>query len=221
MCQFILGLVIDIPLPGGSNQPLIRSLCALLDFLYLAQYPIHTSETLKAMESALQRFHDNKHIFVTLGIRDHFNLPKLHFTQHYAHSIKLFGTTDNFNTEYTERLHIDLAKDAYAATNHKDEYPQMTVWLEWKEKMVQHKKYIKWRLEGSPVPTPVDWLPPGLDLDRILHMAKRPTVYSAPIERLKGQYHATHFCAAFPHFVVLTNEPNITRNELERKIGNV
>ncbi|KAF9455627.1 hypothetical protein BDZ94DRAFT_1286081 [Collybia nuda] len=194
MCQFILGLVIDISLPGGLNQPLIRSLCALLDFLYLAQYPIHTSETLKAMESALQHFHDNKH---------------------------LFGTTDNFNTEYTERLHIDLAKDAYAATNHKDEYPQMTMWLERKEKIARHEKYIKWRLEGSPVPTSVDWLPPGLDLNRTLHMAKYPTVHSAPIERIESQYHATHFCAAFACFVVLTNEPNVTRNELERKISNV
>jgi len=33
--------------------------------------------------------------------------------------IELFGTTDNYTTEYTERLHIDLAKDAYRATNMK------------------------------------------------------------------------------------------------------
>jgi hypothetical protein len=44
--------------------------------------------------------------------------------------IMLFGSTDNYNTEYTEQLHIDLAKDAYHAMNHKDEFAQMTCWLE-------------------------------------------------------------------------------------------
>ncbi|KAJ7906687.1 hypothetical protein B0H13DRAFT_1880374 [Mycena leptocephala] len=42
----------------------------------------------------------------------------------------LFGTSDNYNTEYTERLYIDLAKDAYRSTNRKDEFSQMTLWLE-------------------------------------------------------------------------------------------
>ncbi|KAI9432531.1 hypothetical protein H4582DRAFT_2113136 [Lactarius indigo] len=124
ICCFLLALVLDIPLPDRRDSgALVCALRKLLDFLYLAQYP---------------------HIFISLGIRDNFNIPKLHFAKHYCCSIKLFGTTDNFNTEYTERLHIDLAKDAYAATNHKDEFPQMALWLEWKEKMVCHTKYIQW-----------------------------------------------------------------------------
>ncbi|KAH9015362.1 hypothetical protein EDB84DRAFT_1582216 [Lactarius hengduanensis] len=124
ICRFLLALVLDIPLPGRLDSgALVQALRKLLDFLYLAQYPIHTTETLQNMDAALQSFHDNKHIFVSLGIQDNFNIPKLHFAKHYCRSIKLFGTTDNFNTEYTERLHIDLAKDAYAATNHKDKFP--------------------------------------------------------------------------------------------------
>jgi hypothetical protein len=82
---------------------------------------MHTSETLTHLGNALQRFHDNKAIFVALGVREEFNLPKLHACRHYVMYIKLFGTTDNYNTEYTERLHIDLAKDAYCSTNFKDE----------------------------------------------------------------------------------------------------
>ncbi|EPQ50021.1 hypothetical protein GLOTRDRAFT_28547, partial [Gloeophyllum trabeum ATCC 11539] len=98
---------------------------AILDFCYLAQYPAHTDETLNHLDEALQQFHQAKHIFVLLGIRSDFNIPKLHSLLHYIASIKCFGTTDNYNTEYTERLHIDFTKDAYRATNHKDEYPQM------------------------------------------------------------------------------------------------
>ncbi|KAI9435761.1 hypothetical protein H4582DRAFT_2112229 [Lactarius indigo] len=175
ICHFLLALI-AVPL---------CALRKLLDFLYLAQYPVHTTKTLQKMDAALQSFHDNKHIFVSLGIQDNFNIPKFHFTKHYCRSIKLFGTTDNFNTEYTERLHIDLAKDAYAATNHKDEFPQMALWLERKEKMARHTKYIQWRLDGCPAPKSVNWVPPGLDNRHILKMAIRPTVASAPIDRLE------------------------------------
>jgi hypothetical protein len=34
-----------------------------------------------------------------LGIRTDFNIPKIHSLQHYVASIKLFGATDNYNTE--------------------------------------------------------------------------------------------------------------------------
>ncbi|KAG1722754.1 hypothetical protein EDB19DRAFT_1898159 [Suillus lakei] len=114
----------------------------LLDFLYLAQYPCHSSETLSLLDEALALFHDNKQIFVDLGIRNHLNFPKLHATHHYISMIRLYGTTDNYNMEYTKCLHIDLAKDAYHMTNHKDEFAQMTQWLEHKEKIICHKKFI-------------------------------------------------------------------------------
>ncbi|KAJ7926370.1 hypothetical protein B0H13DRAFT_2229408 [Mycena leptocephala] len=116
--RFLLGLVIDVQLPDGhSSSQLVGAVRSLLDFVYLAQYPMHTSETLAHLENALQRFHNHKSIFVDLGIRDDFNLPKLHFY---------------------------LAKEAYRLINFKDEFPQMTLWLERKEKMYRHEKYIQW-----------------------------------------------------------------------------
>ncbi|KAI0072798.1 hypothetical protein K474DRAFT_1581862, partial [Panus rudis PR-1116 ss-1] len=84
----------------------------------------------------------NKSIFEDLGIRSQWGLPKLHSLRHYRQAIERLGTPDNFNTEYTERLHIDFAKEAYEASNKKDEYPQMTLWLERKEKVLQHQKFI-------------------------------------------------------------------------------
>ncbi|KAH9025374.1 hypothetical protein EDB85DRAFT_2149809 [Lactarius pseudohatsudake] len=139
MCRILLGLIVDLPLPSGQvTSRIIRSVHALLDFLYLAQLPSQTTNTVARLDSSLARFHDNKAVFVDLGVREHFNIPKLHSLMHYSPSIALFGTTDNYNTEQTERLHIDFTKDAYRATNHKDEYPQMTAWLERREKLQQH-----------------------------------------------------------------------------------
>ncbi|KAG1888962.1 uncharacterized protein F5891DRAFT_932086, partial [Suillus fuscotomentosus] len=147
ICRFLLGIIIDIRLPGNlASSRLLKAVHGLLDFLYLAQYPCHSSETLLLLDEARALFHDNKEIFVDLGIRNNFNLPKLHAICHYTSMIRMFGTTDNYNTEYTERLHIDLAKDAYHATNHKHKFTQMTRWLERKEKIICHEQYIKWRL---------------------------------------------------------------------------
>ncbi|KAJ7860220.1 hypothetical protein B0H14DRAFT_3084863 [Mycena olivaceomarginata] len=127
MCRILLVLIIDLRLPDrNSTARLIRAVRGALDFLYLSQYPTHSSETLSLLNDALKMFHANKEVFVDLGIHADFNFPKLHNLRHYLMTIKLFGTTDNYNTEYTERLHIDFAKDAYRATNRKDEYTQMT-----------------------------------------------------------------------------------------------
>jgi hypothetical protein len=218
----LLGLVIDAPLPDGlSNIRLIRAVRALLDFIYLARYPVHTDESLVLLEDSLEQFHDNKEIFVDLSIRDAFNIPKLHFARHYVDYIKLYGSLDNFNTEYTERLHIDLAKDAYAATNRKDEFSQMTVWLERKEKIHRHSQYINWRLKGSPPPLRVEWTPPGLEINRTLKLTKFPTVRMVSLNDLVTKYGATHFCTALARFVALSNDPNLTRAQLERRVWGI
>jgi len=148
--RFLLALVADVHLPDGhSNVRLVRTVCAVLDFIYLARYPIHTSETLAQMNDALHAFHLNHDILVSLSIQTHFNIPKLHNSGHYYELIQLYSAADNFNMEFTKCLHIDLAKDAYASTNFKDEFPQMTCWLDRKERMMHHEKYIRRCLETS------------------------------------------------------------------------
>ena len=169
MGRILLALVIDAPLHGGfSNVRLVRAVCALMDFTFIAQYPVHTGETVELMEDALLRYHENLSIFHDLGLCQHFNLPKLHFASHYGDLIKVFGTTDNFNTESTKRLHIDMAQDAYNATNYKDKFSQMTVWQEWKEKIHEHTCLVKQWLEGSPPidtpPNPAKCYHPGSNL---------------------------------------------------------
>ena len=78
MCKILLGLITDLPLPsGGDTAQILRTARALLDFLYLAQLPSHTANTLLHLEESLARFHDNCHgrsvcafIFEVVIIRD-------------------------------------------------------------------------------------------------------------------------------------------------------
>ena len=101
--RILLGIIIGLQLPGNhSSSRLLAAVRGALDFLFLAQYPLHTSETLDLLMDALNTFHLNKDIFIDLGIRVHFNIPKFHNIHHYRFYIELYGTTDNFNTEYTE-----------------------------------------------------------------------------------------------------------------------
>jgi hypothetical protein len=213
MCRIILGLIIDIRLPNNQSPArLIRAVRSILDFLYIAQYPSHTDETLAQLNDALARFHENKSIFIDLAIRTNFNIPKLHSLQHYTPSIELFGTTDNYNTEYSERLHIDLAKDAYRATNHKDEYPQMTRWLERKEKVLRHDLYIKWRCSGQPMP-PKELVPPPLHTH--VKMTHHPTVKAVPLDKIVLDYGATNFRHTLAVFIASHNHPGLTRVQLQ------
>ncbi|KAG1789961.1 uncharacterized protein HD556DRAFT_1433520 [Suillus plorans] len=220
ICRFLLGIIIDIGLPNGASPlRLVRAVRGLLDFLYLSRYPCHSQRTLDLLDDALNRFHDNKSIFVDLGIRSSFNLPKLHSFRHYVSMIQHFGTTNNYNTKYTERLHIDLAKDAYRATNHKDEYMQMTLWLERREKILWHHQFIQWRrsLASSNQHQSFSYSPPHVDLlySRQYKVAKHPSAKRVTFSALAAEYGAVHFRAALTHFVVQVTEPDLTARQLE------
>jgi hypothetical protein len=117
ICCILLGLVVDLPVPGGNVSLWVLAVVhTLLDFIYLAQFPAHSPTSVTRVDDSIARFHDNKDVFLDFGICKHFNLPKIHSLLHYSLSIQLFGTTDNYNTEQTERLHINFTKDAYESS---------------------------------------------------------------------------------------------------------
>ncbi|KAG1865424.1 hypothetical protein F4604DRAFT_1586067 [Suillus subluteus] len=209
ICHFLLGIIIGIRLPNNLNAGrLLRAVQGLMDFLYLAQYPCHSSESLQLLDDALDLFHENKDIFIDLGIRSNFNLPKLHATRHYSAMIMMFGTTDNYNTEYTERLHIDFAKDAYRATNHKDEFVQMTRWLKRKEKIMCHDKYVNWRCAGVEETMPYHLRPPDMTFCRLQSVSKHPTAKAVSIDKLIEDYGATYFREALARYITQLNHTN-------------
>ncbi|KAH9911069.1 uncharacterized protein B0H18DRAFT_893607, partial [Fomitopsis serialis] len=125
IARILLGCLV-----GRIPRAAMLTFRSLLDFIYLSQYPLTTN--------ALKTFHDNKHILEELGIREHLNIPKVHSLLHYVDSIRRLGTTDNFNTEMFERLHIDCAKKAWRASNHRNARPQMIKWLDRREKRSTH-----------------------------------------------------------------------------------
>ena len=54
----------------------------------------------------------------------------------------MLGTTDGYNTENTECLHIDLAKNLYCVTNKKAYILEMTEALQWNEEFYDFESNI-------------------------------------------------------------------------------
>ncbi|KAJ7896871.1 hypothetical protein B0H13DRAFT_1623692 [Mycena leptocephala] len=146
MARILLGcLVGKLPAKG------IRACRSILDFIYLSQYSTHDEGTLACMREALDEWHANRSYFIDTTVREDFNIPKFHSLLHYVDSIEYFGTTDNYNTEMFERLHIDFAKNGWRASNRRDEFPQMITWLGRQEKISSFATYLAW-LESTRAP---------------------------------------------------------------------
>ncbi len=141
--KVLLGLLV-----GQTNTRVQKAARALLDFVYYAQLEVHSDTTLARMDAALADFHANKDEFVKLGIRDHFNIPKLHALLHYVEAIRRLGCLDGVNTETSERFHIDYAKEAYRASSRREYYAQMTTWLQRQEAIIRQDAYLSW-LKGE------------------------------------------------------------------------
>ena len=107
--------------------------------------------------------------------------------------------TDNYNTEQTERLHIDTTKDAYDATNHKDEFHQMTIWTERREKVQLHTSFIKWRQRTNGESTPSMPVPigPPRPSARRLKMAQNPMLKAVSFNNLARNYGVTIFLSPY------------------------
>ncbi|KAI0074716.1 hypothetical protein K474DRAFT_1601024, partial [Panus rudis PR-1116 ss-1] len=133
---------------GAADEDVTRAVRAVVDFIYYAHFETHTSESLSRLEAAYDEFHCRKQVFVTLGVRKHFNIPKIHSLQHYVRSIRLLGTADGYSTETSERLHIDFAKLGYRASNRKEYIRQMARWLERQEVLQRFQVYLDWIDEG-------------------------------------------------------------------------
>ena len=100
-------------LVGKIDSRGITACRSLLHFIQLAEYPLHDQETLAYMKGELDTWHKYRTYFIDHGARTDFNIPKFHSLLHYIDSIHWLGSTDNYNTEMFEWIHIDYAKEGW------------------------------------------------------------------------------------------------------------
>ncbi|TFY52981.1 hypothetical protein EVG20_g10318 [Dentipellis fragilis] len=198
MCKQLLGCLV-----GKVNRRALRASRALFDFLHIAQYETHSDEMLVYLKDALAQFHKDKNIFIEESVctLPNFNFPKLHMLEHYVPDIKSIGMTDNSNTEFSERLHIDYAKHAYDTTNKKDNYiEQMTRWLDRSEKVSLFDLRTRWHLNKIPPPPRTRSRQPR-KLPPRPSFPKNPTEPYVTFAILSSNYHAPLFACALHSFI--------------------
>lgn len=127
---------------GACSPDVARAVQAVLDFIFYAHFEAHSDHSLACLEAAWATFHQYKYVFKEENVREDFNVPKLHSADHYADSIRKLGATDGYNTEASERLHIDYAKRGYAASNKRAYIKQMATWLNRQEAVSHFRSFL-------------------------------------------------------------------------------
>ncbi|KAJ4484458.1 hypothetical protein C8R41DRAFT_921708 [Lentinula lateritia] len=127
-------------LGGVADAKVIRAVRAAEDYMYYSHFESHCEESLEAMEATWKIFHAEKEVFVDLGVRKQFNISKVHNVLHYPQNIHSRGTLDGFNSETTERLHINLAKSGYRASNKR----RFVSYLQWAMRGYIAKRSGEW-----------------------------------------------------------------------------
>ncbi|KAF7342816.1 hypothetical protein MSAN_01997500 [Mycena sanguinolenta] len=140
------------------------------------------------------------------------------------HNIRLFmGGISNLSRvtgkehDQISRFLLSLVVDVELPEGHSPSklVAAMTLWLERKEKIYRHEKYIQWRLDGCPAPPSIAHLPPGIVYERKLKMAMHPSLKSVRLTRLVTDYGATFFRDALARFVVHLNHPELSHAQVE------
>ncbi|KAG8684795.1 hypothetical protein FRC11_011583, partial [Ceratobasidium sp. 423] len=158
-----------LPVAADAGPKVAQATRALLKFMYLAHSSTLTEAELREMDKQLAIFHEHKSVFdeCLKSKRKFHNIPKFHSLQHYTHSIRMLGTPDGYNTEAPERLHIDLTKAGFQASNKIDdtEIEQMAEYIQRMDSLALHRSYLNYIDSPEGDDEGDDWRDTWVDLD--------------------------------------------------------
>ncbi|KAG1808426.1 uncharacterized protein BJ212DRAFT_1449051 [Suillus subaureus] len=132
---------------GATSPQFIRTICAIVEFIYLTQNPVHSSEMLQSMEQALSNFHFFKGAIIEAearkgkgGVKDNFFIPKLKLLQ-------------SFKADMMEHLLITHCKDLFQWTAQQGkDFTEQCMWiLNHQEAMEIFNLYALLTSHGAPL----------------------------------------------------------------------
>lgn len=134
MQRYILCVIDGAPGVPPSFFELVRS---HLDYFYMAQAGEVSTPTLRSILALISEMHDKKEVVHEKGYRESegWKIPKLEFQHHIVPSIISLGNLMGLSTDIPEHEHIQLVKEPFRRTNHRDFFPQMTQYLDRLERL--------------------------------------------------------------------------------------
>ena len=110
---------------GFVPKEVIQTFSAFLDFYYLVRRNVLDEDDLTKIQDALDRFHAAHLVFVRLGVRDGFSLPRQHAMKHYISHIRNFGVPNGLCLSITESAHIPFVKEPWRRSSQNNPMEQM------------------------------------------------------------------------------------------------
>ncbi|KAF8324638.1 hypothetical protein F5887DRAFT_1063400 [Amanita rubescens] len=145
--------LMKVYLPAISEhvpEQMVKCLAAFLDFCYLVRRSTHTESMLNEIDNALTRFHRDRVIFKTLGVRKEgrvrkvgLSIPRQHSLVHYKETIQLFGSPNGLCSSITESMHIKAVKDPWRRTNKYHPLGQMLLINQRLAKLAAFRSYLE------------------------------------------------------------------------------
>ena len=80
---------------------------------------------LDKLDELLKKYHKERKVFCTTGVRKNFNLPCQHSLMHYRNNIQKFGTPNGHCSSISESIHKKVVKGPYKRSSRFNALPQM------------------------------------------------------------------------------------------------
>ncbi|KAF8494014.1 hypothetical protein F5888DRAFT_1617539, partial [Russula emetica] len=118
--------IVFLPAISGHVPPkMVRAVSAFTEFCYLARRSQIDETTLELIDAAIERFHREREVFIEVGIREDFSLPRQHSLMHYSSLIRLFGVPNGICSSITESKHIEAVKKPWRRSSRNQPLGQM------------------------------------------------------------------------------------------------
>ncbi|KAF8488801.1 hypothetical protein F5888DRAFT_1622732, partial [Russula emetica] len=154
-----------LPAISGHVPPkMVRAVSAFTEFCYLARRSQIDETTLELIDAAIERFHREREVFIEVGIREDFSLPRQHSLMHYSSLIRLFGVPNGICSSITESKHIEAVKKPWRRSSRNQPLGQMLLTNQRLDKLAAARVDFKSRgmLDHRSILRDVPPLPPPL-----------------------------------------------------------
>jgi hypothetical protein len=144
---------------------MVRTISAFMEFCYLVRRSQIDEDTLDAIDAAVDRFHRERLIFIELGIREDFSLPRQHSLVHYRPLIELYGAPYGVSSDATETKHKTAVKEPWRRSSRNQPLGQMLLTNQRLDKLAASRIDFQTRgMLGSPIVQALPQeLPPQVD----------------------------------------------------------
>ena len=123
-----INYIVQVFLPaitGHVPPEMVRAVNTFMEFCYLVRRSQIDEKTLLSIDAAIERFHQEREIFIKAGIREDFSLPRQHSLLHYSSLIHLFGAPNGICSSITESKHIQAVKKPWRRSSRNQALGQM------------------------------------------------------------------------------------------------